>query len=113
VGTPQLAREAFFSEELPEEQLTAYWKQMQDDSFVAFLDMVAFDLPKPRKVMTPLLILGAARDNMLRPDEIEATARAYNTQSEIIPDVAHNSMLEPHWQAVADRILVWLKDRKL
>jgi hypothetical protein len=26
VVTPQLAREAFFSEELPEEQLVAYWK---------------------------------------------------------------------------------------
>ncbi len=113
VGTPQLAREAFFSEELPEEQLMAYWKQMQDDSFMAFLDMVALDLPKSAKVKTPVLVLGVGRDNMLKPSEIEATARAYNTQSEIIPGVAHNSMLELRWQAVADRILVWLKDRKL
>jgi hypothetical protein len=48
---------------------------------------------------------------MLKPGEIEATARAYNTQSEIIPGLAHNSMLEPGWQAVAERILVWLKGR--
>jgi len=39
--------------------------------------------------------------------EIEATARAYNTQAEIIADVAHNSMLEAGWQAVAERNLVW------
>ena len=112
VATPQLAREAFFSDELPEEQLVAYWKQMQDDSFMAFLDMVALDLPKPAKVKTPLLVLGVARDNMLNPNEIEATARAYNTQAEIIPDVAHNSMLDPRWHAVAERILAWLKERK-
>ncbi len=80
---------------------------------MAFLDMVALDLPKPAKVKTPLLVLGVARDNMLKPGEIEATARAYNTQSEIIADVAHNSMLEPGWQAVAERILVWLKEQEL
>ena len=85
---------------------------MQAESYMAFLDMVALDLPKPAKVKTPLLILGVGRDNMLKPGEIEATARAYNAQSEIIADVAHNSMLELRWQAVADRILVWLKERK-
>lgn len=84
---------------------------MQDDSYRAFLDMVAFDLPKPAKVATPVLVLGAARDNMLRSGENEATARAYITQSEINTGVAHNSMLEPRWQAVAERILVWLTAR--
>ena len=77
---------------------------------MAFLDMVALDLPKPKTLKTPLLVLGAARDNMIGPREVEATARAYNTQAEIIPDVAHNSMLELRWQSVADRILAWLKE---
>ncbi len=110
VATPQLAREAFFSEDLSDEQLVEYWKQMQDESYMAFLDMVALDRPKPAKVKTPVLVLGVARDNMLNPGEIEATARAYNTHAEIIPDVAHNSMLEPRWQSVAERILAWLKE---
>jgi pimeloyl-ACP methyl ester carboxylesterase len=112
VATPRLAREAFFSEDLADQQLLKYWKQMQDDSFMAFLDMVALDLPRPAKVKTPLLVLGVGRDNMLKPSEIKATARAYNTQLEIIADVAHNSMLEPRWQAVAERILAWLKAGK-
>jgi alpha-beta hydrolase superfamily lysophospholipase len=108
IATPQLVGEAFFSNDLPEQQLLAYWRQTQDDSFMAFLDMVALDLPKPDKVKTRLLVLGAGRDNMIGPSEVEATARAYNTHSEIIPDVAHNSMLEQRWQSVADRILTWL-----
>ena len=111
IATPQLVGEAFFSNGLPAEQLVEYWKQTQDDSFRAFLDMVVLDLPKPEKVKTPLLVLGAARDNMIGPREIEATARAYNTHAEIIPDVAHNSMLEQNWQAVAERILAWLNER--
>jgi alpha-beta hydrolase superfamily lysophospholipase len=110
IATPQLAGEAFLSKDLPDEQLLEYWKQMQDDSFMAFLDMVALDLPKPAKVKTPLLVLGVARDNMIAPSEIEATARAYNTKAEIIPDVAHNSMLDPRWQSVAERILAWLNE---
>ena len=113
IATPELAREAFFSADLPDEQLRAYWKLMQDESYFAFLDMIALDLPNPAKVKTPLLILGAERDNMLQPSEIEATARAYHTQSEIIPDVAHNSMLELRWQSVSERIVAWLKERKL
>lgn len=110
IATSQLVGEAFFSKDLPEEQLMEYWKQTQDDSFRAFLDMVALDLPKPAKVKTPLLILGVARDNMISPSEIEATARAYNTKAQIIPDAAHNSMLDPRWQSVAERILTWLNE---
>ncbi|HEX9075896.1 MAG TPA: alpha/beta fold hydrolase [Anaerolineae bacterium] len=112
IATPQLAGEAFLSKDLPDEELLQYWKQMQDDSFMAFLDMIALDLPKPAKVKTPLLVLGVAQDNMIAPSEIKATARAYNTQAEIIPDAAHNSMLDPRWQSVAERILVWLEKQR-
>ncbi|HLO13333.1 MAG TPA: alpha/beta fold hydrolase [Anaerolineales bacterium] len=113
IATPQLVGEAFFSDDLPKELLLEYWKQTQDDSFMAFLDMVALDLPKPAKVKTPLLVLGVARDNMIGPHEIEATARAYHTWAEIIPDVAHNSMLEQRWESVAERILLWLNEREV
>jgi pimeloyl-ACP methyl ester carboxylesterase len=113
IATPQLVGEAFFSNDLPDDLLVEYWKQTQDDSYMAFLDMVALDLPRPEKVKTPLLVLGVGRDNMIAPREIEATARAYNTHAEIIPHVAHNSMLDPRWQSVADRILVWLNERQV
>ncbi len=112
-ASPELAREAFFSADVPDAQLLAYWKLMEDESYRAFLDMVGLDRPKPAKVRAPLLVLGAGRDNMLKPREIEATARAYHTVCEIIPDVAHNSMLELRWQTVAERIRGWLEERQL
>jgi alpha-beta hydrolase superfamily lysophospholipase len=110
VATPRLAREAFFSEGVADEQMLAYSKRLQDESYLAFLDMLAFDLPTPGKVKTPLLVLGAARDTFFSPGEIEATARAYNAECEMIADVAHDMMLESRWQAVADRIVVWLEE---
>jgi hypothetical protein len=50
---------------------------------------------------------------MLKPGEIEATARSYHPRSEVIPDVAHCSMLERRWRTVAERILAWLNERTL
>jgi pimeloyl-ACP methyl ester carboxylesterase len=113
VSTPALAREAFFSADLSDDEMVTYWKQMQDDSYMAYLDMAALDLPRPARAKgrIPLLILGAERDNMLSTREIEATASAYDTQAHIIPGVAHNSMLERRWQGVADRILNWLNEQ--
>lgn len=113
IASPELVREAFFSPDLPEERLVEYWKQCQDESYRAFLDIVALDLPRPRKVDTPMLVLGVGRDNMISAGEIRATARAYGAPCEIVPDVAHNSMLELGWQAVADRILGWLEEKGL
>lgn len=111
VATAQLAREAFFAADLPDDQLLEYWTQMQDDSYRAFLDMVVLDLPRAERIRTPLLVLGVGRDNMIAPAEIEATARAYGTHADIVPEVAHDSMLDPRWRNVADRILAWLADR--
>jgi pimeloyl-ACP methyl ester carboxylesterase len=110
VATPELAREAFFSADLPGDQLSDYWTRMEPESYRALLDMVALDLPRPEKVTTPMLVLGAALDNMIARSEIEATGRAYSTRAEILPEIAHSSMLEPRWRSVAERILAWLHE---
>jgi alpha-beta hydrolase superfamily lysophospholipase len=113
VSTASLAREAFFSADVPSDQLDKYFAQLQDESFLAFLDMIAFSLPRPQKVQVPMLVLGAERDTIFSPDEIRATARAYHTQAEIFPNMAHDMMLEAGWKSVADRILGWLQERNL
>jgi pimeloyl-ACP methyl ester carboxylesterase len=113
VGTPSTARETLFSADMPPEMLNKHFRRLQDESYLGFLDMVAFDLPKPRKVKTPVLVLGAAADAIFTPEEVEATARAYNTRANIFPKMAHEMMLESGWQAVAERILAWLREQAL
>jgi hypothetical protein len=113
LATPRLAREAFFSADVPEETLAACVARLQDESIRAYLDMVLLDLPRPGRVKTPLLVLGAAQDVMVAPDEVEATGRAYGTRAELFPGMAHTMILEPGWQAVADRILDWLASQGL
>ena len=98
---------------MPEEQATAYFARMQDESYRAYMDMMILDLPRPERVKTPLLVLGAANDTMISSGEVQATARAYGTQAEFFPGMAHDMMLEVTWQTVADRILDWLNEQDL
>lgn len=113
VKTPQMTQEAFFSADMPEEKVRSYFSRLQDDSYRAYLDMMGLSLPRPKRVKTPLLVLGAADDGIISPSEIEATAQAYGTRAEVFPGMAHDMMLEGGWQTVADRILAWLNEQGL
>ncbi len=109
VATAELAREAFFSADMSDAQVDAYQRRLQDESYRAYLDMLAFDLPQPSPLRTPLLVLGAERDAIFSPAEVEATARAYGVTAEIVPGMAHDMMLEKDWEKVAARIADWLE----
>ena len=113
VASPELAREYFFSEGLSDGELQGYWEQLQDESFMGFLDMLVLNLPKPQKVRTTMLVLGAEKDAVFDVNEVEATARAYNAKAEIFKGMGHDMMLEPGWQSVAERIVGWLYGQKL
>ena len=113
VETPEAARWALFSKAMPNEQLLKYHAKMNDESFRMFMDLLGLNLANPKKIKTPLLILGAEYDNAITPDQVHATARAYGVQAEIFPDMAHDMMLEAGWRSVAERILIWLNERGL
>jgi pimeloyl-ACP methyl ester carboxylesterase len=112
VATPELAQEAFFSATMSEAQVRAYHEQMQNEAYRAYLDLMLLNLPHPKRVTTPLLVLGASRDTLISAAEVESTARAYGTEAEFL-DMGHDMMLENGWQAVADRVLAWLDKRGL
>ena len=50
---------------------------------------------------------------ILTERELHATARAYHARAEVFLDMGHNMMLEPGWQAVAERIDSWLSGQGL
>jgi pimeloyl-ACP methyl ester carboxylesterase len=111
IGTQELTREAFFSNTMSKEQVDVYFAHIQNESYRAFIDMIALSLPHPQRVKTPLLVMGGGRDTIFTPKEVKATARAYHTQAEIFPNMAHDMMLEDGWQVVANRMLAWLAEQ--
>jgi pimeloyl-ACP methyl ester carboxylesterase len=113
INSPDLARERFFSAHTPEADVRKYAARLQEDSSRIGIDCLLLRLPRPKRVTTPLLVLGAEEDTAHTRSEIVATARAYGTTAEFFPDMGHNMMLEPGWTAVADRIDNWLCTRGL
>jgi pimeloyl-ACP methyl ester carboxylesterase len=108
VNTLQLARERFFSVQVPDSQVLDYATRLQEESARISLDCLVLNLPRPQRVTTTLLVLGAHDDGAHTPREVRATARAYRTEAEFFPNMGHNMMLEPGWAAVAERIHMWL-----
>jgi alpha-beta hydrolase superfamily lysophospholipase len=108
INTPQLARERFFSPHTPEADVCKYAARLQEDSSRIGIDCLLLRLPRPKRVTTPLLVLGAEEDGAHTRNEVLATARAYGTEAELFPNMGHNMMLEPGWAAVAERIHSWL-----
>jgi pimeloyl-ACP methyl ester carboxylesterase len=113
VDTPEKTRDAFFSDDMPQESVEQYFRRIQSESYRMLYDMLLLNLPRPRRVKTPLLVLSAENDRIFSVPEQQATARAYDAENEIFPNMAHDMMLENNWQQVADAIITWLKGRGL
>jgi pimeloyl-ACP methyl ester carboxylesterase len=110
--TPELARESFFSQSIPDADVVRYTTQLGEEYVGKMvLDVLSLDLPKPNLVTTPLLVLGAENDFIFTQQEVRATAAAYRTEADFFPKMAHDMMLEPGWADVAERIHAWLETR--
>jgi pimeloyl-ACP methyl ester carboxylesterase len=111
-ATPELARETFFSPLTPEADVLRYTALLGEEYAlkIAF-DTLWLNLPQPRLVTTPLLVLGAEDDVCFTQREVRVTAAAYNTEAEIFPKMCHDMMLDPAWVTVAERIHAWLETR--
>ena len=103
------ARHALFSHDAPAGCVGDCFERLQDESYVAYLDMLLFARPRPKRVNKPALVLGAEKDALFGPNEVRATARAYGTEAIIFPNMAHDMMLEEGWEEVAGRMLAWLQ----
>lgn len=112
VETAELAKFHFFSQNMPAEQVNRYFARLGDESYRTFLDMMLFNLPRPKRVQTPMLVLGGEHDTIFSKSEVEATARAYRTQPHFFP-MAHDMMLEAGWEQVAEKMVGWLEEKKI
>jgi len=76
-ATPELVREVLFAPGTPQAVVDRRHARLQDESYLAFVDMVALVPPRPRRVHAPVLVLGAKRDALIAVEEVRQTARAY------------------------------------
>jgi pimeloyl-ACP methyl ester carboxylesterase len=102
------ARALLFSDRMDDVTALGYTARLQDEAYLAFLDVLLLDLPRPKRVSTPVLVLGGTLDAIFPPAEVHATAKAYGTTA-VMFDGAHDLMLEPVWPEVATAISEWVR----
>ena len=107
VSTVDRVRAELFSDETPDTVVEETAARLQDESYLAFLDMLLLDLPRPSKVNSSVMVVGATKDRIFPPAQVEATAAAYNTEA-VFVEGGHNLMLEPRWQEAAEMIQQWV-----
>lgn len=110
VSNPSLVSEAFFSANTPDEIVNSCYTRLIGESFHFVLDSTFANLPNPKMVKSPILVLAAKGDAVFSVAEEQKTALAYGTQAEIF-EMAHDMMLEPGWEKVAARIAEWVDSR--
>ncbi len=110
VAGRERTRELFYSATLDDAALSRYSAALGNESYRAFLDMLALNLPRPARSRgrAPMLVLGGEFDRIFPPSDVNATASAYGTTAHIFPGMAHNLMLDPDWEHVAGHIATWL-----
>jgi len=111
IESPRLARELLFPDDMSEADSDRYWSRLQDESYLAYLEMLAFRKPRPKRVTTPVLVIGGKEDRLFTRSEMVKTARAYGGSPVMIPGAAHDLMLDTRWQQAADAMLAWLSER--
>jgi hypothetical protein len=109
LDTPEKARHHLYSRAMPETQLQRYAGRIEDESALWLLDIAGLTLPKVERIDAPVLVLGAAEDTLFTQVEVQATAAAYDAQCFILPNMAHNMMLESGWADAADIVVRWLR----
>jgi pimeloyl-ACP methyl ester carboxylesterase len=101
---PTNARTVMFSEQFPAEKIGEVIRNMQDESFLAFLEMIALNLPDHRKVATPLMVVGGEKDFLVSETATRKMAALYGIDPIIIPGGPHNLMMETGWEEIAESI---------
>ncbi len=106
VGTPELVRDLFLG---PDTRIDAagLHKRLVSESLSVGLQIMA-PFAKLNKAKSPVLVLAGEQDALFTVAEEKATAKRYNADCIVFEGQAHNLMIEPAWQRVADTIDDWI-----
>jgi pimeloyl-ACP methyl ester carboxylesterase len=104
VGTPDLARDAFFRDGTAPDRLERYTALLIAESLRVATEMSLTTFPDPGHNRSRVLVIAAERDRVFTLEEQRALAVAYGAELTIIPEAAHDLMLDPAWPQAAGAI---------
>ena len=108
-ATPERARRLLFSPDIDGDTLQRHWSRLGRESFRSWLQMLTTRPDAEPICRTPILILAGGGDRLIPESALRRTADRYRADLTLIPDTAHDIMLEANWEQAAEAMLDWLK----
>lgn len=102
-------KELMFSKNFPIEKMKTIMPLIQEESFLAFLEMVFMRLPKVRRSPVPVMVVGAGNDYLISRSSTKKMADHYNAAFKMVDSASHCFMSEPGWEEVAEDISSFFK----
>ena len=110
IRSPKRIKNALFLDgRLSEEEVAKYAPNFCPESLLAMALPVFFHY-KPAKVNIPVLVLGSDADLFFPMRAQKRTAKAYNVEPVMLPDMCHDMMLDPDWVKGAEIIKSFLQN---
>ncbi len=107
-STPERCHALFFSPDMDKDTVRRYWARLGPESFRSWMEMLGRPPDATRIRGTPMLILAAANDRLIPEAALRDTAEDYGAELTLLPDMAHDLMLEDNWGQAAEAMRDWL-----
>ena len=110
INTPKNFRQILCSKNIADEDISKYITKIDSESFKAYIDMLGLNLVNPKKIKTPLIIIGGEKDFAVPEKTLRKTCKVYGVEPIIFEGMGHNIMLEPEYKIVANKIVEWIEN---
>ena len=97
----EIAADLFLPDDATDDQIDTMWANLQEESYMAYLDMLFFVRSRPQLVHAPVEIIAGSEDRLFSVKESRRMAGAYGVELRVIEGAAHDLMLGPSWEEAA------------
>jgi non-heme chloroperoxidase len=104
-------RSLYFTDAMPRETLAQLVPHLHAESPRAVFEMSLPASRRPHGRAPEMIVMGAENDALFTPSHVAASARRFDVEAVILPDLPHMFMLEPGWEAAAMHLADWLDAR--
>jgi pimeloyl-ACP methyl ester carboxylesterase len=114
--SPQVLLRGFFARDTPLEAVADLIAKLQPESPIASAELLSPPPlhPLPEEARPPVLVLGGEADVFMPPAALHENAFFWKADLETLAGAPHALMLDPAWwQITAEKILTWLKAKKI
>lgn len=100
---------AFFSADVPHEDVLFCKDNVCSESYLAYLYMLFPRVKIKPDLAVPTLVVSGEMDRLFTAKEQRKLAAAFKSELIIIPNIAHDMMLDTNWKMAAKAIQNWLE----